>query len=135
MCRKGHFFFFFSVHFLYLAAPGRKWQPAPVFLPGESHGQRSLASYSPWGWKRLRHDLVTQQQKQGLNCGRRVGSSSLVRVRSNLGPLCQEHRVLATELHLSITLGLYLLVSFTTALLSVWAIYVFSFIIFFFWAF
>ena len=26
----------------------RKWQPAPVFLPGESHGQRSLVGYSPW---------------------------------------------------------------------------------------
>ena len=26
-----------------------KWQPTPVFLPGESHGQRSLADYSPWG--------------------------------------------------------------------------------------
>ena len=25
----------------------RKWQPTPVFLPGESHGQRSLAGYSP----------------------------------------------------------------------------------------
>ena len=25
----------------------RKWQPNPVFLPGESHGQRSLACYSP----------------------------------------------------------------------------------------
>jgi len=25
----------------------RKWQPDPVFLPGESHGQRSLAGYSP----------------------------------------------------------------------------------------
>ena len=29
----------------------RKWQPTPVFLPGKSHGQRSLASYSPWGHK------------------------------------------------------------------------------------
>ena len=29
----------------------RKWQPIPVFLPGESHGQRSLAGYSPWGCK------------------------------------------------------------------------------------
>ena len=29
----------------------RAWQPSPVFLPGESHGQRSLASYSPWGCK------------------------------------------------------------------------------------
>ena len=28
-----------------------KWQPTPVFLPGESHGQRSLAGYSPWGHK------------------------------------------------------------------------------------
>ena len=24
----------------------RQWQPTPVFLPGESHGQQSLASYS-----------------------------------------------------------------------------------------
>ena len=28
-----------------------KWQPTPVFLPGKSHGQRSLAGYSPWGRK------------------------------------------------------------------------------------
>ena len=27
----------------------RKWQPTPVFLPGESHGQRSLAGYSLGG--------------------------------------------------------------------------------------
>ena len=27
----------------------REWQPTPVFLPGEFHGQRSLVSYSPWG--------------------------------------------------------------------------------------
>ena len=35
---------------------GRAWQPTPVFLPGESHGQRSLAAYIPWGRKRFRHD-------------------------------------------------------------------------------
>ena len=29
----------------------RPWQPIPVFLPGESYGQRSLAGYSPWGRK------------------------------------------------------------------------------------
>ena len=29
----------------------RKWQPTPVFLPGESHGQRNLAGYSPGGHK------------------------------------------------------------------------------------
>ena len=29
----------------------RKWQPAPVFLPGKSHGQKILVGYSPWGCK------------------------------------------------------------------------------------
>ena len=29
----------------------KKWQPAPVFLPGEFPGQRSLVDYSPWGHK------------------------------------------------------------------------------------
>ena len=32
----------------------REWQPTPVFLPGESHGQRSLAGYrGPWGCKEM----------------------------------------------------------------------------------
>ena len=31
----------------------RAWQPTPVFLPGESHGQRSLAGYSPRGHEEL----------------------------------------------------------------------------------
>ena len=29
----------------------RKWQLTPGFLPGESHGQRSLVGYGPWGHK------------------------------------------------------------------------------------
>ena len=29
----------------------RKWQPTPVFLPGKSHGQRSLVGYSPRNWR------------------------------------------------------------------------------------
>ena len=41
-----------------------KWQPTPVFLPGESHGQRSLEGYSPWGHKSVGHDLATKQQQQ-----------------------------------------------------------------------
>ena len=39
----------------------RKWQLTPVFLPGKSHGQRSLAGYSPWGCKRIGWDLATTQ--------------------------------------------------------------------------
>ena len=43
----------------------REWQPTPVLLPGESHGQRSLVGYSPWGHKesdmteRLTHTHTT----------------------------------------------------------------------------
>ena len=37
----------------------RAWQPAPVFLPGESCGQRSLVNYSPWGHKEL--DMTEQR--------------------------------------------------------------------------
>ena len=36
----------------------------PVFLPGESHGQRSLTAYTPQGHKRVGHLLVTKQQQQ-----------------------------------------------------------------------
>ena len=31
----------------------RKWQPTSVFLPGKSHGQRSLVGYSLWDHKEL----------------------------------------------------------------------------------
>ena len=43
----------------------RKWQPTPVFLPGESHGQRSLMGCSPWGHKELdtTERLSTRAQK------------------------------------------------------------------------
>ena len=36
----------------------REWQPTPVFLPGEFHGQRNLMGYSPWG-HRVGCDRVT----------------------------------------------------------------------------
>ena len=42
----------------------RKWQPTPVFLPGESHGQRSLAGHSPWGHREL--DTAVTERMQFL---------------------------------------------------------------------
>ena len=39
-----------------------KQQSTPVFLPGKSHGKRSLAAYIPWGHKRVGHELVTKEQ-------------------------------------------------------------------------
>ena len=37
----------------------RKWQPTPIFLPGKSHGQRSLEA-TVQGGARVKHDLVTK---------------------------------------------------------------------------
>ena len=42
---------------------GHSFCSTPVFLPGESHGQRRLMVYSPWGCKRAGHDLETEQQQ------------------------------------------------------------------------
>ena len=45
----------------------RQWQPTPALLPGKSHGQRSLISYSPWGRKesdtteRLHFHFITNE--------------------------------------------------------------------------
>ena len=41
-------------------------KPTQVFLPGKSHGQRSLAGYSPWGCKELdvtKHTRIDEQEK------------------------------------------------------------------------
>ena len=39
----------------------RKWQSTPVFLPGESHGQKSLVGYSPW--HRKEWDMTISEHK------------------------------------------------------------------------
>ena len=44
-------------------SPGEKgMQPTPVPSPRKSHGQSNLVGYSPWGCRRIRHDLVSKQQ-------------------------------------------------------------------------
>ena len=44
----------------------RKWQPTPVFLPGESQGRRSLAGCPLWGRAESDTTEATQQQRQKL---------------------------------------------------------------------
>ena len=44
----------------------RAWQPAPVFLPGESHGQRNVAGYSPWVLKSFLMKVKVEGEKVGL---------------------------------------------------------------------
>ena len=52
----------------------RKWQPTPVFLPGKSHGQRSLVGYCPWGHK---ESDTTEQLTLSLWLGGRGLHSSI----------------------------------------------------------
>ena len=53
----------------------RKWQLTPVFLSGGSHGQRSLAVYSPWGPKELdMTERVNSDNKANLRiCRMKIG--------------------------------------------------------------
>ena len=47
----------------------RAWQPTPVFLPGESPGQRNLVGYSPWGHKESdTTERPTAQHRECLGC-------------------------------------------------------------------
>ena len=52
----------------------RAWQPTPLFLLGESHGQKSLVGYSPWGHKELdmteatTHTGRPRVRKSGIFC-------------------------------------------------------------------
>ena len=49
---------------------GEPWRATPVFLPGKSHGQRSLAGYSPWGRKEL--DMTEHEASLPYNLVRQV---------------------------------------------------------------
>ena len=50
-------------------APGEgNGNPLQLFWPGEFHGQRSLAGYSPWGHKRVGHNLVTKHNTRSQCC-------------------------------------------------------------------
>ena len=47
----------------------KKWQHTPVLLPGESHEQRSLTGYSPWGRKESDTTEATEHTKHtGVDC-------------------------------------------------------------------
>ena len=45
----------------------RAWQPTPVFLCGEGHGQRTLMDFSPWDWKRVGHNWSDLAWKHALS--------------------------------------------------------------------
>ena len=43
-----------------------KWQSTPLFLPGEFHGQGSLAGYSPWGHKLIDQHFLSYESTWGI---------------------------------------------------------------------
>ena len=45
-----------------------EWQSTPLFLPGESHGQKSLAGFSPWGHKESDTAEVTEYTCTHIQC-------------------------------------------------------------------
>ena len=63
-----------------------EWQPTPVLLPGESHGLRSLAGYSPWGCKESDKTerltplkcVTTQSDESSLTIPSRIVSPLLI---------------------------------------------------------
>ena len=64
----------------------RKWQPTPVFLPGESQGQGSLVGCRLWGWTESNTTEVTWQQQQGFGyrTNTRLGKQILGGHKQNL---------------------------------------------------
>ena len=67
----------------------RKWLPAPVFLPGESHGQRSLVGYSPWGVQHQVLDMTEQLTHTHTHTHTHTKCISLLSVNAKL-KLCSE---------------------------------------------
>ena len=84
----------------------RKWQPTPVFLPGESHRLRSLIGCSPWGGKEsdmteqlhfthlksLKMMIVAMKIKRHLLLGRKVKVKLLSHVRLFATPWTIAHQ-------------------------------------------
>ena len=52
----------------YSVYSSREWLPTPGFLPGEFHGQRTLAGYSPLGSQRVGHDSGTNTHAKASLC-------------------------------------------------------------------
>ena len=78
----------------------RAWQPTPVFLPGESQGQRSLAGYSPWGCKESDTTELLRKHAQvpGHRCINIFGGP----------PFNQLHRIWGTFLKKQVRAGAHL---------------------------
>ena len=75
------------------------WQPTPVFLPGKSHGQKSLASYSPW----VHRELDTTEVTADGDCSHEIKRWLLLgrKIMTNLDSILKSRDItLPTKVHL-----------------------------------
>ena len=92
----------------------RKWQSTPVFLPGESHGRRSLVGYSSWVAKSRTRLSDFTSLSLGLRGSRIKGSLSLVFLWMGLkfhkenSPFCHPHSSDMLEVNPHIKLNNYI---------------------------
>ena len=79
----------------------RKWQPTPVFLPGECHGQTNLAGYSPWGCKES--DMTERLTHTHTHTHTHTASSHALASASldSSFPLCNTVSPLHSNLHIA----------------------------------
>ena len=59
----------------------RKWQPTPVFLPGKSHGEKSLVDYSPWGQK---ESDMTEETEHKEDCFLALPSLAILEFKTKI---------------------------------------------------
>ena len=95
-CPKG--IFYSSIHllicsfnkYLLFQTPEWKWQPTPIFLPGESHGQRSLVGVQGVAKSQALSAVVQYWANQTENCSLNLFSRVLTNRQPLLGrlPLC-----------------------------------------------
>ena len=79
----------------------RKWQPVPVLLPENFHGQRRLVGYHPWGGKESDMTEATKQQAQLSNTLPKSGAK-MCHFWSNFGGLGRIHYlqfILSVKIH------------------------------------
>ena len=101
----------------------KKWQPTPVFLPGKSHGQRSLAGYSLRGHKKNEHNLTTKQQlnnKRELNLRSILSAQLKCTLMLTIGSVLKNKSVELIHLTLTETLCMLIKKSMFPSPLSPW---------------
>ena len=80
------------------------WQPTPVFLPGESDGQRSLAGFSPWG--RNESDMTERLSVHSLREGPEKGETGGLELRKQIWVLRYELDMILAEQESTMSSGI-----------------------------